>query len=547
MVARKFGVGIDLGGKQAKGMVLENLASDNEAIAKEGSVYFNTTDKKLKIYQDSAWEEYATKAESDDVAADLADEIDRAEREEARIEGKVDAETARAEAAESDLQAAIEAEGQRAEDAETALGGRIDDEISDREDADTALQNNIDAEELRATTAESALDTKIEDETARAEGVENTISTDLRNLGISLWHSYATDKTGTGTYFDTVNTLEDGSYGKIWNENSGGGIMYYNKTPDISSFVGVNKSTNSDKVDAQIYAKNKTSNLGTRINISATEGMFYLKNTVNLGFPAEREVAVLQDLTSLESDIDDKLDLKADKATTYTKDEIDAKMSSVYDYKGTVKLFEELEEKDPAGNKVGDVYNVKYKVVPGGDPEDPADLIPWGMNFAWVAAQTTQEGTIPAHWDELGEIIDLSPYAKTADVAATYETIANCNTIRGRLDALEADVAELQSDVAALQELTALQPKIHTYTQASELSTSNGTATWIIDYHADINHNGNYVNDVQVTVKEISTGEEITTDITQSTGQGSSKGKVTISFETDANIPANTYKAIIVG
>ncbi len=85
------------------------------------------------------------------------------------------------------------------------------------------------------------------------------------------------------------------------------------------------------------------------------------------------------------------LNTKADKATTlkgynindaYTKEEIDAKLTSLYRFKGTVANYESL----PTANLVvGDVYNVEET----------------GANYAW-------DGTT---WDKLGENIDLSPYA----------------------------------------------------------------------------------------------------------------------------------------
>ena len=205
-----------------------------------------------------------------------------------------------------------------------------------------------------------------------------------------------------------------------------------------------------------------------------------------------------------------------------------------------------MDDLPTTGQKVGDVYNVENKVIRPADPEDPESLPvlePWGMNVVWVGEAVDQGGqTIPAHWDELGQIIDLSPYAKTSYVDATFATKAKAAEIDGRLDTLESKVSVLESQVAALQELTAKQPKIHTYTQSAQLAVSGGVATWTIDYSSDIDS-----NDVQVTIKEVATGEEIVADVTQSTGQGSSVKTVTIKFETDANIPANTYKAIIIG
>ena len=95
---------------------------------------------------------------------------------------------------------------------------------------------------------------------------------------------------------------------------------------------------------------------------------------------------------------------KANKATTisgygitdaYTKTEVDAKVSSVYKYKGSVADENALPTE---GQVVGDVYNL----------EDT------GMNVAW-----TGEG-----WDKLGSVVDLTPYLTKEDAGKTYATKA---------------------------------------------------------------------------------------------------------------------------
>ena len=89
----------------------------------------------------------------------------------------------------------------------------------------------------------------------------------------------------------------------------------------------------------------------------------------------------------------------ATKAESYTKNEIDAKVSSVYKYKGTVASKANL----PATNQVvGDVYNVTDT----------------GKNFAW-------DGNA---WDDLGGTVDLTAYAKTADVNSKLATKLNVTT-----------------------------------------------------------------------------------------------------------------------
>ncbi|MGN1091427.1 MAG: beta strand repeat-containing protein [Alphaproteobacteria bacterium] len=70
---------------------------------------------------------------------------------------------------------------------------------------------------------------------------------------------------------DTI-TNGDGSVAKIWNEASGGGAQYTNATAGTVSFVGVNNGDNG--IDVQIYAKDSSTNVGTRLNVN-TDGIYY--------------------------------------------------------------------------------------------------------------------------------------------------------------------------------------------------------------------------------------------------------------------------------
>ena len=84
---------------------------------------------------------------------------------------------------------------------------------------------------------------------------------------------------------------------------------------------------------------------------------------------------------------------KADKATTlsgygitdaYTKTEIDGKLTSAMHYKGSVSTAANLPS---TNNEAGDFYNVTDT----------------GENYAWAPA----DGSTPAHWDIVGNIIDM--------------------------------------------------------------------------------------------------------------------------------------------
>ena len=62
------------------------------------------------------------------------------------------------------------------------------------------------------------------------------------------------------------------------------------------------------------------------------------------------------------------------------------------------------------GVAVGDVYNITAA--------DATNNIKAGDNVAWNGNT----------WDNLSGVVDLSPYAKTADVASTYMAIADYPT-----------------------------------------------------------------------------------------------------------------------
>lgn len=113
-----------------------------------------------------------------------------------------------------------------------------------------------------------------------------------------------------------------------------------------------------------------------------------------------------QGIADVESAIPDVSQF-ATKDDTYTKEQIDAKISSVMSYKGTVATVEDL----PSSATVGDVYNVTDT----------------GMNYAWNGSQ----------WDALGSDIDLSSYVTNTQFetelakkqpAGDYATVEQLNT-----------------------------------------------------------------------------------------------------------------------
>lgn len=107
-------------------------------------------------------------------------------------------------------------------------------------------------------------------------------------------------------------------------------------------------------------------------------------NGADIAIPTEGgTLARMEDLSDLRAGIA----TKAEKDSVYTKEQVDAKVSSVYKVKGSIANYDSL----PTDANVGDVYNV----------------LDTGVNYVW-----TTDG-----WDALGGAVDLTDYAKKDDLS----------------------------------------------------------------------------------------------------------------------------------
>lgn len=145
------------------------------------------------------------------------------------------------------------------------------------------------------------------------------------------------------------------------------------------------------------------------------------------------------DKTSVETlseNLTNGLATKADKATTlagygitnaYTKDEVDGMVAGTFHFKGEKSSTEEL----PVEAEIGDVYQVGEK------------------EYAFNGED----------WVELGFNIDLSAYAKTTDVEATYATKTELNNgLAGKANSADVYTKEqVNTEIATLN--TAINTK----------------------------------------------------------------------------------------
>lgn len=133
-----------------------------------------------------------------------------------------------------------------------------------------------------------------------------------------------------------------------------------------------------------------------------------------------------QQIGQLETDVTSLKNDKADKATTYTKQETDNKISaaisSTYKPAGSI-AFENLPE--PAKTELGKVYNVTNeftasdKFVAG----EVGKKYSAGTNVVCI-----EESKDTYKWDVLSGFTDLSAYSTTEQIAAEYATKNEVNT-----------------------------------------------------------------------------------------------------------------------
>lgn len=149
------------------------------------------------------------------------------------------------------------------------------------------------------------------------------------------------------------------------------------------------------------------------------------------------------------------LALKADKSDTYTKAQVDAKLSGAYKVKGS-STFENLPTAD---NIVGDVYNITNSFTLNGDHFDAGTNVVWtdeGWDPLSGSFDTTAiESSIQKVDDRLSqEILDRTTSDTTINQNIT--SVSNrVTTAEGKLDVIQGDVNTSGSISKALSDAKA--------------------------------------------------------------------------------------------
>lgn len=229
----------------------------------------------------------------------------------------------------------------------------------------------------------------------------------------------------------------------------------------VQSYYGLKKYTDEAKSSAISSAKSYTDTEigkipaaivykgdGTTVTQSGTSTVTFAVGEI----PQSKVTSLTTDLaakatTTALNAVKATAEAAAPQATTYTKTEVDNKVASavgsVYKMKGSVDDAAALTAL--TGVVIGDVYNVVAADTLNGEAFEA------GSNFVAIKAGA---GSQTGMWDKLGGTIDLSAYAKSADVANTYATkTAVTSEIATKIGTLDkADTAVEGQVVSAVSE-----------------------------------------------------------------------------------------------
>lgn len=248
------------------------------------------------------------------------------------------------------------------------------------------LRSNIDKEAATARAAETKLGNDIATEKNRAESAEQTISTNLQN------------EIDRSTQIDTQHTN------------------------------AINKEVQDRKeaIDAEVSDRNAAILVET-----------------NRAKAKEEELD--SKITDHTAATNAALALKADKSDTYTKAQVDAKLSGAYKVKGS-STFEALPKDN---NVVGDVYNITNAFNLGGKHYDA------GTNVVW-----TEEG-----WDALSGSFD------TTTIEGSIQEVAD-NLAQEILDRTQADTT-INNNISSLTNRVKVNEDKLTIINSNEATTGS--------------------------------------------------------------------------
>lgn len=271
---------------------------------------------------------------------------------------------------------------------------------------------------------------------AKLKTINDTVSTkaaqsDLNTLSGTVsghTNSINTINTTLATKANSADVYTKSAADKLLEAKANASDVYTMTQTDNLLSAKANIADLGDLASKDTVAKTDLSTaLANELNAKATTA------TMNSELAKKADVSALNTLSTTVSG-------KADKATTlagygiadaYTKTQVDSMVAGAFHFRGEKTAYSQL----PTDAKEGDVWQVGEK------------------EYAWDGDS----------WVELGFNVDLSAYAKSADVASTYATITEMNKKANSADVYtKTEVNTELAKKAAASDLTSLTTRVGT-------------------------------------------------------------------------------------
>lgn len=276
------------------------------------------------------------------------------------------------------------------------------------------LQSNIDKEAATARAAETKLGNDIATEKNRAQSAEQTISTNLRN------------EIDRSTQIDTQHT----------------------------------NAINKEVQDRKEAIATEVSDRNAAILVETNRAK-------------AKEEELDNKITDHTAATNAALALKADKSDTYTKAQVDAKLSGAYKVKGS-STFEALPKDN---NVVGDVYNITNTFNLGGKHYDAGTNVVWTED-GWDALSgsfdtTAIEGSIQEVADDLASEVTRAKGAESANATAIANEVERATGVE---ETLNSNITQLQAQKVDKVEGKGLSTNDYTTPEKNKLAAIEAEA-----------------------------------------------------------------------